>query len=117
MEGDSNANNETMKEQDQQFVIGGPDSEEGYNSDVDDFDNDVIEPAQVEILDEKHCWVCFASEEDDPSASWTSPCRCKTPLFNTIGPKIFGPSFFRVWEFGFEFASVLRNIYRVCSGF
>ena len=24
---------------------------------------------------EKQCWVCFASEEDDTSAVWTSPCR------------------------------------------
>ncbi|XP_019740957.1 E3 ubiquitin-protein ligase MARCH5-like [Hippocampus comes] len=26
---------------------------------------------------EKHCWVCFASESDDHSAQWLSPCRCK----------------------------------------
>lgn len=26
-------------------------------------------------LDEKQCWVCFASEKDDISAVWTSPCR------------------------------------------
>ena len=25
--------------------------------------------------EEKHCWVCFASEEDDPLAQWTHPCR------------------------------------------
>ena len=25
--------------------------------------------------DEKQCWVCFASEKDDTSAVWTSPCR------------------------------------------
>ena len=24
---------------------------------------------------EKQCWVCFASEEDDTTAMWTSPCR------------------------------------------
>lgn len=24
---------------------------------------------------EKQCWVCFASEEDDTSAMWTAPCR------------------------------------------
>ena len=24
---------------------------------------------------EKQCWICFASEKDDPSAVWTSPCR------------------------------------------
>ncbi|KAG7498747.1 E3 ubiquitin-protein ligase MARCH5-like [Solea senegalensis] len=26
---------------------------------------------------EKHCWVCFATERDDHSAEWVSPCRCK----------------------------------------
>uniref|UniRef100_A0A3Q3QBN7 E3 ubiquitin-protein ligase MARCHF5 n=1 Tax=Monopterus albus TaxID=43700 RepID=A0A3Q3QBN7_MONAL len=26
---------------------------------------------------EKHCWVCFATERDDQSAEWVSPCRCK----------------------------------------
>ena len=89
MESDSNANNQdiespVIKDQ-ERFVIGDADIEEGYNSDVDDFDNNVIVPAvnnievvanpQNQSFDEKHCWVCFASEEDDPSASWTSPCR------------------------------------------
>ncbi|XP_026154140.1 E3 ubiquitin-protein ligase MARCHF5 [Mastacembelus armatus] len=26
---------------------------------------------------EKHCWVCFATERDDHTAEWVSPCRCK----------------------------------------
>ncbi|XP_057675125.1 E3 ubiquitin-protein ligase MARCHF5-like [Corythoichthys intestinalis] len=26
---------------------------------------------------EKHCWVCFATESDDHSAQWLSPCRCR----------------------------------------
>lgn len=25
----------------------------------------------------KHCWVCFATDEDDYSALWVSPCRCR----------------------------------------
>lgn len=25
----------------------------------------------------RHCWVCFATERDDYSAEWVSPCRCK----------------------------------------
>ena len=29
--------------------------------------------------DGKHCWVCFASEEDDPQAQWTHPCRSVYP--------------------------------------
>uniref|UniRef100_A0A3Q0RLJ1 E3 ubiquitin-protein ligase MARCHF5 n=1 Tax=Amphilophus citrinellus TaxID=61819 RepID=A0A3Q0RLJ1_AMPCI len=24
-----------------------------------------------------HCWVCFATERDDPRAQWLSPCRCR----------------------------------------
>uniref|UniRef100_A0A3Q4B8A9 E3 ubiquitin-protein ligase MARCHF5 n=1 Tax=Mola mola TaxID=94237 RepID=A0A3Q4B8A9_MOLML len=33
--------------------------------------------ALVEEQPEKHCWVCFATERDDCSAEWVSPCRCK----------------------------------------
>lgn len=28
-------------------------------------------------LPSKHCWVCFATDEDDYSACWVSPCRCR----------------------------------------
>merc|ERR1712037_1024163 len=30
--------------------------------------------------EERQCWVCFASEEDDPVAAWVHPCLCKAPL-------------------------------------
>ncbi|XP_072228000.1 E3 ubiquitin-protein ligase MARCHF5 [Leuresthes tenuis] len=33
--------------------------------------------ALAEEQPEKHCWVCFATERDDCSAEWVSPCRCK----------------------------------------
>ncbi|XP_027137608.1 E3 ubiquitin-protein ligase MARCH5 [Larimichthys crocea] len=33
--------------------------------------------ALAEEQPEKHCWVCFATERDDHSAEWVSPCRCK----------------------------------------
>lgn len=33
--------------------------------------------ALTEEQPEKHCWVCFATERDDHSAEWVSPCRCK----------------------------------------
>ncbi|XP_070707244.1 E3 ubiquitin-protein ligase MARCHF5 [Pempheris klunzingeri] len=33
--------------------------------------------ALTEEQAEKHCWVCFATERDDRSAEWVSPCRCK----------------------------------------
>jgi hypothetical protein len=41
-------------------------------------ENNVVIPQnamQIEAADEKHCWVCFASEEDDPTAIWAHPCR------------------------------------------
>jgi len=25
---------------------------------------------------ERQCWVCFASDEDDPVAAWVHPCKC-----------------------------------------
>ncbi|MED6277364.1 E3 ubiquitin-protein ligase marchf5 [Characodon lateralis] len=33
--------------------------------------------ARAEEQSEKHCWVCFATDRDDCSAEWVSPCRCK----------------------------------------
>ena len=27
--------------------------------------------------DDRSCWVCFAGVEDDPTAKWTHPCRCR----------------------------------------
>jgi len=27
-------------------------------------------------MEERTCWVCYATNEDDPDASWSSPCRC-----------------------------------------
>ncbi|XP_029921825.1 E3 ubiquitin-protein ligase MARCHF5 [Myripristis murdjan] len=33
--------------------------------------------ASAEELPEKHCWVCFATEREDRSAEWVSPCKCK----------------------------------------
>ncbi len=39
--------------------------------------------------EEKSCWVCFASESDEPSAQWTHPCRynlhTSTLCFNDSG--------------------------------
>lgn len=28
-----------------------------------------------EAKEEKHCWVCFANEEDDMTAIWVHPCK------------------------------------------
>ncbi|XP_061589342.1 E3 ubiquitin-protein ligase MARCHF5 [Cololabis saira] len=33
--------------------------------------------AATEENNEKHCWVCFATECDDRGAEWVRPCRCK----------------------------------------
>ncbi|XP_078050836.1 E3 ubiquitin-protein ligase MARCHF5 isoform X2 [Augochlora pura] len=27
--------------------------------------------------DERYCWVCFATDEDDATASWVKPCHCR----------------------------------------
>nr|XP_054765686.1 E3 ubiquitin-protein ligase MARCHF5-like [Lytechinus pictus] len=29
------------------------------------------------IDDRRTCWVCFATIEDDRSAEWVRPCRCR----------------------------------------
>lgn len=31
----------------------------------------------VQSTEAKHCWVCFANEDDDYSAQWVSPCKCR----------------------------------------
>lgn len=38
---------------------------------------DSVRAPPVEEEDEKQCWVCFANEQDDPSAVWVHPCRCR----------------------------------------
>ena len=32
---------------------------------------------RFQVESNKHCWVCFASEDDDYSAQWSSPCKCR----------------------------------------
>uniref|UniRef100_A0A8C3II14 E3 ubiquitin-protein ligase MARCHF5 n=1 Tax=Chrysemys picta bellii TaxID=8478 RepID=A0A8C3II14_CHRPI len=34
-------------------------------------------PAMAEPAEERHCWVCFATEREDRAAEWVCPCRCK----------------------------------------
>lgn len=50
--------------------------------DLTDYENsDMVEyQAAVEAGredEERQCWVCFASQEDDPVAAWVAPCLCK----------------------------------------
>jgi len=33
--------------------------------------------ARADAEEEKQCWVCFATEEDDPTAVWVHPCKCR----------------------------------------
>eukprot|EP00794_Sanderia_malayensis_P005221 gene5221-5877_t len=45
-------------------------------------ENDVYQYNSVSPLpsdedDRKSCWVCFATEEDEPTAKWIKPCLCK----------------------------------------
>jgi len=60
---------------------------EGYTDTEDsaaeytDYENDNMVQYQAAIDaglvdEERQCWVCFASDEDDPTATWVHPCRC-----------------------------------------
>ena len=87
---DSSSSNPPLDPRDQIKIQPIEEREEGYDSDQG-IDNEVVENVEnvvqevVVVMDhhnnsdqnfeEKHCWVCFASEEDDPSASWTHPCK------------------------------------------
>ena len=46
-----------------------------------DFSDVVEAEAEYQITGDadvdRQCWVCFASEEDDPLAAWVHPCLCK----------------------------------------
>ncbi|XP_027041579.1 E3 ubiquitin-protein ligase MARCH5-like isoform X2 [Pocillopora damicornis] len=33
--------------------------------------------ALVDDWDIRRCWVCFATEEDEPLSQWVRPCRCR----------------------------------------
>lgn len=34
-------------------------------------------PALSSEDDKRYCWVCFATDEDDATASWVKPCHCR----------------------------------------
>ena len=103
MEESSSNQEDFINNRDEMKIQSTEEREEGYDSDPNSENNDnndaVVEtggdsddvnmPDQADVvvvqvvvddhnqqnLDEKNCWVCFASEEDDPSASWTHPCK------------------------------------------
>jgi len=57
-------------------------SHSDHDDDFTDYENsEMVEyQAAVEagrVDDERQCWVCFASQEDDPVAAWVHPCLCK----------------------------------------
>jgi len=65
-------------------------AEDGYETEEEEEDEDDNEVQNIlavadlsapianeENLDEKHCWICFGSEADDPAASWIHPCKCR----------------------------------------
>lgn len=62
--------------------------EEGYDTEEEEVESRQREEDQILLavaqrianeytLDEKNCWVCFGCEQDDPTASWTHPCKCR----------------------------------------
>ncbi|XP_031847175.1 E3 ubiquitin-protein ligase MARCHF5 [Nomia melanderi] len=38
---------------------------------------EVSAPAANSDDDRRYCWVCFATDEDDATASWVKPCHCR----------------------------------------
>ncbi|XP_026666979.1 E3 ubiquitin-protein ligase MARCH5-like isoform X4 [Ceratina calcarata] len=38
---------------------------------------DINTPALSSEDDKRYCWVCFATDEDDATASWVKPCHCR----------------------------------------
>jgi len=55
---------------------------EDEEADETDYENAIMVKYQDRVEqgladEERQCWVCFASEEDDPVAAWVHPCVCK----------------------------------------
>jgi len=91
-EEDDNCSNAEVKDEDERYrdltdsENSDMDSEGEDDNDFTDYENDemiqqqyqaVAEATREDREDEKQCWVCFASEEDDPAAAWVHPCRCR----------------------------------------
>lgn len=72
------------KEREEEEGVSLTEEEDNFSDYLDsetDYENDHIIQYQAAIVaglidDERQCWVCFASDEDDPSAVWVHPCRC-----------------------------------------
>jgi len=70
---------------DRDLTIDDSDVETIGNSDDEDFtdyENQGMVDYQARVEQgledsERQCWVCFASDEDDPVAAWVHPCKCR----------------------------------------
>lgn len=40
-------------------------------------DGVIVEGRPRSPVDRRTCWVCFATDEDEPLAKWVRPCRCR----------------------------------------
>ena len=55
---------------------------EADRDDLTDYENSEMVEYQAAVEagledEERQCWVCFASQDDDPVAAWVHPCLCK----------------------------------------
>ena len=81
-QGDQNnkSNQQISNENNEEQNVGeeGYDTETESNEEPETNNQEIILRAAQENLqeiEEKHCWVCLGCEMDDPTASWTHPCR------------------------------------------
>ncbi|QQP36299.1 E3 ubiquitinprotein ligase MARCH5like [Caligus rogercresseyi] len=35
-----------------------------------------VSVSSFSVDEDRQCWICYAYEEDEPSATWVNPCRC-----------------------------------------
>jgi len=68
--------------EDEEYEVGSENLEHEYYSETDtEYENENMIHYQAAVDaglvdDERQCWVCFASDDDDPTATWVHPCRC-----------------------------------------
>jgi len=44
---------------------------------TDELEQTDISSTQEDEDNKRYCWVCYASDEDDETAPWVKPCRCR----------------------------------------
>ena len=74
---DHNDSNDDEDDNDSDVETDGSDDTRDLGTDYENSDIVDFHACAGDEDDERQCWVCFASQDDDPVAAWVHPCLCK----------------------------------------